>query len=214
MSYQIGFRNRFQSAHGFVAQNVVAQTTDEIGLGGKWFYRAESMSEPEKPHPGEWSLEVISPEQGVAMSRLGKPVFDVVTLSDEAGGLTYTFPLLPLLDLRRQKKIVETAPVDGNTEVVEYIGKGAWDITIRGILVDMDNHRYPIDQVDELESIFEPDRPLRVSSILLNRRSIQQLYIKDIELVSQNQFPDTQGFVMSCRMYTPVELILLDRNEL
>ena len=48
----------------------------------------------------------------------------------------------PMLSFQRDKNIIKTAVDGSDSEVVESFGCKSWEITIEGILVDMENHQY------------------------------------------------------------------------
>jgi hypothetical protein len=147
----------------------------------------------------------------------GSPFFDEVSLhyNDAAGNAkAYTIDLPPMIDLKMTKRINTTSLNEaivggksvGGGEVVESMGNQNWDITFRGLLVDMKDHKRPLDQVQKIVNVVKINDIFGVTCRYFNKVGISQLYIKDISLPPLEGFQDTQPFIIEARSYAPATL--------
>lgn len=119
----------------------------------------------------------------------------------------------PMLTFRKRKRIEVTnvdGAGDGNDvnkagEVVENYGHESWNITIQGLLIDMDNHNYPSEKVKELIGMFESDAPWIVESQLFQDHQINTIYFTEVESAGIQGFEDTWSFTLQARSIKPVE---------
>lgn len=114
----------------------------------------------------------------------GGKYFSRLTLGYE--GEEFKLPNEPLLQLGLSKTIVETPTVGKYRKgtVKEYINTEDWQVTIRGVCVDAENKdRYPAEQVDTLNKLFEINEAVDVvSNKFLAFFGIEKLVLKEIEL--------------------------------
>ncbi|OFX62698.1 MAG: hypothetical protein A2066_18875 [Bacteroidetes bacterium GWB2_41_8] len=194
------FSGRLQAAFGFVA------ATTATRLAQKAFGDVVKKS--------DLNVDVY------VMSR--EATFDEVTLY--SGSETYhfayrsmaeqyseVFATPPMLSLKRAKKLVITPIDNSDIEVVERYGTEPYEITWRGLLIDMENHEFPIDKMEALNRIFEASREWMVSSEILQKVGVLALYIRDIQIDFVEGFEDTIAYTMTTRAIRPVEL-QLDTN--
>lgn len=129
------------------------------------------------------------------------------------GSLGNIFAPPPLITYEKSK-VVEITQIDGtDAEVVERYGDGQWDILIEGILVDMENHQFPITKVKELRKFFEIQDAIEVSSELLTTGlEVQSVWFKSIRLNGVAGFPDTFYYSIPARSIVPVEFYLNDEQ--
>jgi hypothetical protein len=200
--------NRYKGSFGFIATNAVSRAG--IGMAGKFAYvRVPTMQPEQKKQQGDVKVDLYEPAEAVKMSQLGTPIFDAVEFRlDEE--YSYSFPFCPMVDLGRTKHIKTTDINDSDGEVVEMISNKPWSIRFRGLLVNMENHHYPYDQVGEINRLFELKATLKVSSQLFNELGISELYFTDLELSALEGFVDTQPFVLTARSHVATEILLLD----
>ena len=207
--YVIDLRTRFGSAFG---ESLARIAESALGFG---YQVAPNIPGPGSPLTADFIVPAPPEEEEVEyMSPIGTPIYDRFNFS--VNGLNYQFVLPPLVDLRMEKRVSVT-PVNDNDfdpenisggEVVESWGSGAWDITMRGILVDMVNHNRPLNQLKGLVEVFKENATFEVSSRLFNAVGISNMYVKTIELPGMEGFKDTQPYVITARSYVPAELIL------
>lgn len=154
-------------------------------------------------------------EEEMDKSKIGTPFFDRFIFRDTD---EYKFEIPPMVDLSKDKKIsvteINNAIVDGKEigggEVIESMGSKAWDITFRGLLIDMDNHKRPLDQMRDLHNIFKVNAVLDCKdSKLFNALGIDKLYVKRLSFPPLEGFQDTQPFIIESRQYVPATLEIL-----
>lgn len=198
--FKIDLRERFTASFGFAANNIASQVI------------RQNYSIPQ-PYIND---------EVVAQSKMGTPLFERFEFDYKASdGSTqkYIFEIPPMVDLSISKRInvttINDAEVDGEIigggEVIESWGNESWDITFRGLLVDMDNHRMPKQQIDEVVRLFKVNNVLEVrSSKLFNSVGISQIYIKSLQFNSLEGFVDTQPFTIQAKSYVPAALEITD----
>jgi len=141
------------------------------------------------PHFPEWwkknktryrlpSLKGINTKQ-----LLGAKYF--MTLKFSYKGQTFKLPNEPLISLGLQKTIVETATVGKYRKgtVKEYICTEDYNITIKGVCIDLDDPEiYPSAQVSLLNDLLEINDSVEVeSNVFLEMFGIRNIVIKDIQ---------------------------------
>lgn len=205
--YTVDLATRFGSAFGAAAERVAINL---LGLG----YNAQTIEVPSAPANAFVVNQVYEKEEPVYYSAFGTPIYDRFVFS--VNGNSYEFALPPLVDLEIEKRLAETTINDNDFvvdnvsggEVIESWGNGPWDVTLRGILVDMNNHKRPLDQVAELVTLFKENTFIEASSKLFNAVGIKSIYIKKLSLPAMEGFLDTQAYTITARSYAPAELIL------
>lgn len=203
--------SRHSKAFGFTAGNILPRAAG-IGMAGKLNYFG-TKTMPERHQPANrttGALQIIEPIKAAGVSRMGTPVFDIITLTNQDAGLSYTFDILPMVDISRAKKIVETEINGGPGEVVELISSKHWDVRLRGLLVDMQHHQFPLDQLQQLNDLFDVADTFKVESELLNAMGIMEVYFKDFAPQFLEGFRDTIGFTLTGKSHVPVEILLME----
>ncbi len=130
-------------------------------------------------------------------------------LTDGESGI---FAAAPMLKFTRDKNIV-TTPVQGSDNVVvENFGLGQWDITIEGLLVDLDEHQYPTTKVQRLRQMFEtPDLFDVLECQIMTDLGINALYFTKVENISVvEDYPDTVKYQLKAKSIEPAEFTLND----
>ncbi len=120
------------------------------------------------------------------------------------------FATPPMLSLKRAKKLVITPIDNSDIEVVERYGTEPWEIAWRGLLIDMENHEFPIDKMEALNKIFEANREWTVASEILRKVGVDSIYIKDISFDFVEGFEDTISYTMTTRAIRSLEVKLLN----
>lgn len=123
---------------------------------------------------------------------------------------TNVFATPPMLSFKRQKKLVTTTIDNSDIEVVERYGTEPYDVTWRGLLIDMVNHQFPADKMKELNDIFEYNGIWNVASEIMNKLKIEAIYIKDVNLEFVEGFEDTISYSISMRAIKPLEYQLIN----
>lgn len=179
-------------------------------------YKVDKLGRP-IPAIDRLSLPVPYQEDDVVeLSKMGTPFFDKFVFRN--GTQSYAFEIPPLVDLSREKNIsvtkISNAIVDGlelgGGEVIESMGNRAWDVTFRGLLIDMDNHKRPLNQMKALNEIVKVNDVLECrDSKVFNALGIDRIYIKRLSFPPLEGFQDTQPFVIEARSYVPATVEIL-----
>ena len=116
----------------------------------------------------------------------------------------------PMLSFKRNKNIVKTKIDGSDASVIESFGVGEWDITIDGILVDLENHQFPMQKLYELRELFEANATFEVmNSDIMGALGIEQMYFEKImELKVLESYQDTVAFKFKANSIKPVEFYL------
>lgn len=194
------FTGRFQSAFGFSTGNVSSRL-NESGFG-----------EVVKDESG-FDLAVYTLDKSTAFDEVllyrdkDEYLFAYRSISDD---YTDVFATPPMLSLKRAKKLVITPIDNSDIEVVERYGTEPWEITWRGLLIDMENHEFPIDKMEKLNDIFEVNGAWNVASEILQKLGIAAIYIKDISIDFVEGFEDTISYTLTARQIKPLEYQLIN----
>ena len=101
-----------------------------------------------------------SPLYGI--DNIGREVFCPVKIM--AGGTTYEFPYM-VIGLKSKMILKETPMVERGGSVIEEIGRGAWEISCKGFLINHENE-FPDDLLDELNSLYTYGKPISIQCAL------------------------------------------------
>jgi hypothetical protein len=121
------------------------------------------------------------------------------------------FATPPMLSLKRAKKLVVTPIDNSDIEVVERYATEPYDITWKGLLIDIDNHQFPLEKIKQLNQIFEINGIWNVASEILNACGIQALYFKDISIEGVEGYEDTASYSFATRAIKPLEYQLTNK---
>lgn len=135
---------------------------------------------------------------------LGVPVFDSFTLRYEEIEVVLG---TTVVDVTQSKRIVETSIVGQEGTVKEFIAKGDYTITIRGIVINEKN-QYPWEQLSELQRICAIDRDIEVDSEFLQLFGVFNLVIKEYNISREVGSINAQAYELTCVSDKPIELII------
>lgn len=99
-----------------------------------------------------------------------------------------------LMDFSREKDLIETETNGDDNVIVERWGTKPWEISMRGILVDVENRQYPTDQVRKLHRLFKHNDVIEVVGVLFEEKDISHIYFKDVSITPLEGFGDTVQF--------------------
>ena len=138
-----------------------------------------------------------------------KYLFDYKQLESEYATV---FATPPMITLSRDKKLVVT-PIDNSNdiEVVERYNTNPYDINMKGLIIDMEEHDFPIDKMKELNEIFEKNICWDVTCPFLNKMGIMALYIKDVSVEMVEGFADTVSYEMNAKAIKPLSYQLINQ---
>lgn len=119
----------------------------------------------------------------------------------------------PMCSFRKSKNLIITE-IDGtDAEVVERYGDKSWQIRVQGILVDMQNHQYPKQQVIRLREFFDVQAALAVEGQFFDDLNIKSIYFTDVELAGVAGFTDSIQYTLTARSIKPVEFFFVKNND-
>lgn len=116
--------------------------------------------------------------------------FGSMLLSDSGG--VFAPPLM--LFFRREKDLVETETNGEDNVIVERWGTKPWEIQMRGLLIDVENRKYPSDKIRDLHRLFKVDDKLEVIGKQFEEKDIAHIYLKEVSITPLEGFGDTVQF--------------------
>ncbi len=190
----IDIGKRLQSAFGFVSSNMSAELknkgfTKQIGTA-EVFIRDASKSFEKVLFSNDTGLELL---------------FDYNAMTDSLGNV---FAPPPMVSFSKSKRIERTILDGVQGEVVEQYGHKPWEITVQGIIIDMDNHEYPGDRIRKLVRCFDYNGIWQVESSIFQDHKIKSVYWEDISTTGVQGFEDTWQFTLKGYSIRPVEAFL------
>lgn len=214
MRYTVDLIARYKSAFSFVGGTLAGEM--EGALNGGIFKAGIAYNEAKwKAASGgnrKYDASMFAPQDWsfaeMVMKHEGRTVnFSFGNLTGETEGV---FAPPPLMRFRRTKNISVTV-VDGGdeAEIVENFGVNSWDIELNGVLVDMDEHRYPGEKVKELATFFEINDVIEVACPLLLDMGIKSIYFKEQGFEPVEGFPDTVKYTLLAKSIKPALFSLI-----
>lgn len=217
MSVNIDIAARMFAAHGFLPSGKPNRATVSAGIAGAYINNAGISIGLDRAN-----IAIISKHIGANVYS-DEHCFADLTLRNSDTGTFYEFRngILtdavsgvlappPMLTFTRDKNIITTAVDGSDAVIVESFGAKAWDITMEGILIDMQHHTYPANEMRQLREMFEANTTFEVwDSDLLADLEIEQVYIEKLsELKVLEDYPDTVKFKMTLKSIKPVEFFI------
>lgn len=130
-------------------------------------------------------------------------------LTDGENGV---FAASPMLKFTRDKHITTTVVAGSDNVVVEDFGLGQWEITVDGLLIDLDTHQYPSAKVQTFRQMFEtPDIFEVLECQPMLDLGITALYFDKVsELSVVEDYPDTVKYKLIAHSIQPPEFMISD----
>lgn len=193
------FSGRYQAAFGFIAGHISSRLIDN-GFA--------EVIQQSKPNINVYVWDKSTKFDEVLLYRDQEEyLFAFRSLAEEYSNI---FATPPMLSLKRAKKL-EVTPIDNSDiEVVERYSTEPWEITWRGLLIDMDNHEFPLEKMEKLNDIFEVNSIWNVASEILQAIKVEAIYIKDINIDFVEGYEDTISYNLTTRAIKPLEYQLLN----
>jgi hypothetical protein len=139
-------------------------------------------------------------------------VFGFASLAAESDGI---FAPPPMVSFVRAKNLGITEIDEGNGgEIVENFGTKSWDIDIKGLLIEMDEHHYPQQKVRQLARFFEINDIVSVTSPIFQDLGIDSIYFSEHRMEPLEGFPDTVRFELKAKSAMPAEFSILNDKTL
>ena len=117
------------------------------------------------------------------------------------------------LDFRREKDLVETQTNGDDNMIVERWGTKPWEITMTGLLIDVENRQYPTEQIRKLHKIFKHNNVIEVVGMLFEEKDIDTIYFKEVSIAPLEGFSDTVQFTFTASSIKEVNFSLLKPNQ-
>ncbi|GGE89431.1 hypothetical protein SAMN05443634_104107 [Chishuiella changwenlii] len=118
----------------------------------------------------------------------------------------YSPPLI--MDFSQEKSLVETEVNDDNPIIVERWGTKPWSISIKGLLIDMEEHNYPEDKINSLNKLWKNNTIIKVTGAQFLDKDIASIYFKSIDFSPLVGFQDTIQFSINATSIKPVSFTL------
>lgn len=182
-----------------------------FGVSG---YRIDEPEPPSSPLYKE--IRTVDLSEFAAYGPLGFPIYDVIRFKGgTVPGTDEIYESLdlvdyPLIQVSRQKNIVETAVAGRSGTVKELISNGDHSIQIRGILIEHDSEKVPLEKIQRLKRICDLPVAFEVESQVLNTLGIDSLVIRSYDFPPLEGFVNVQPYVLSCVSDEPVEAQILN----
>lgn len=118
-----------------------------------------------------------------------------------------------MMDFRRSKEIIATETNGDDNVIIERWNTQPWEISMKGILIDVQNRHYPSDQIRKLHQLFKINDVLEVYGVQFEEKDIDAIYLKDISITPVEGFSDTVQFSFTASSIKSVSWNLLKPNE-
>lgn len=169
----------------------------------------------EKSSPKDYSFETYPLiDSGVEYSKLVIPGLDplefTAVLHGERGNI-FAPPLL--LGFSQEKSLIETEVNDDDPIVVERWGTKPWDITINGLLIDLDHRIYPSDEIRRLNQNWKYNGVVKVVGRQFEEKDIDSIYFRSISFTVVEGYQDTVQFSINASSIKAVNFTILKPNS-
>ncbi|OWP76840.1 DUF6046 domain-containing protein [Flavobacterium oreochromis] len=118
-----------------------------------------------------------------------------------------------LIGFSQEKSLIETEVNDDDPVVIERWGTKPWDITMNGLLIDLENRIYPSDEIRRLNQNWKYNGVVKVIGKQFEERDIDSLYFKSISFTSVEGYQDTVQFTINASSIKAVNFTLLKPNS-
>lgn len=211
MRYVVDILKRFQSVYGFVGANLQ-------GLANRAVFRAGILYNDSKYTRNSNDVDY----KDLTLYEVADYTFADMTFHYEGSKLNFSFGSLlgdseniiappPMVSFKRSKNLGITVIDDGDeAEIVENFGINSWDIDIKGLLIDMDEHQYPQSKVIDLVRFFEINDVIEIVSPLFQDLGINSVYFKEQSIEPLEAFPDTVKFTLQAKSIKSAEFSILN----
>jgi hypothetical protein len=126
-------------------------------------------------------------------------------------GSIFAPPLL--IGFSQEKSLIETEVNDDDPIIIERWGTKPWDITINGILIDLNNRIYPTDEIRRLNKNWRYNGVVKVIGKQFEEKDIDSLYFRSINFTAVEGYQDTIQFTINASSIKAVNFTLLKPNS-
>lgn len=135
--------------------------------------------------------------------------FSAVLQGDQ--GSIFAPPML--ITFSQEKSLIESEVNDADPIVVERWGTKPWEISMQGVLIDLDNRIYPSDEIRRLNRNWQYNGVVKVSGRQFEERDIDTIYFKSINFTPVEGYQDTIQFTIQASSIRAVSFTLLRPNQ-
>lgn len=135
--------------------------------------------------------------------------FSAVLYGDR--GNLFAPPLL--MSFSQEKSLIETEVNDSDPIVIERWNTKPFDITINGLLIDLDNRIYPSDEIRRLNKNWKYNGIVKVIGKQFEEKDIDSMYFRSISFTPVEGYQDTIQFTMNASSIKAVNFTLLKPNS-
>lgn len=126
-------------------------------------------------------------------------------------GSLFAPPLL--MSFSQEKSLIETEVNDDDPIVIERWNTKPWDITINGLLIDLENRIYPSDEIRRLNQNWRYNGVVKVIGKQFEEKDIDTIYFKSINFTAVEGYQDTIQFTINASSIKAVNFTLLKPNR-
>ncbi len=126
-------------------------------------------------------------------------------------GSIFSPPLL--LGFSQEKSIIETEVNDDDPVVIERWGTKPWDITMNGLLIDLENRVYPSDEIRRLNKNWKYNGVVKAIGMQFEELDIDSVYFRSISFSRVEGYQDTVQFSINASSIKAVNFTLLKPNS-
>lgn len=149
-------------------------------------------------------------DSSVEYSKMVVPGLDPLEFSAVLHGDRGSLFAPPLLiGFSQEKSLIETEVNDDDPIIVERWGTKPWDITINGLLIDLDNRVYPSDEIRRLNQNWKYNGVVKVIGKQFEEKDIDSLYFRSINFTVVEGYQDTIQFSINASSIKAVNFTLL-----
>lgn len=135
--------------------------------------------------------------------------FNAVLHGDQ--GTVFAPPLL--MGFTQEKSLIETEVNDDDPIVIERWNTKPWDITINGLLIDLQNRIYPTDEIRRLNQNWKYNGVVKVVGTQFEELDIDSIYFRSISFTRVEGYADTVQFSINASSIKAVNFTLLKPNS-
>lgn len=212
MRYVTDVLKRYQSGFGFsgaAAANLEGVVNRGIFTAGIAYN--EKLLSKQQRKKRDYKVELYSNEYTFADMEL---VYGDRRLKFGFGSLVSgdgsVFAPPPLISFKRSKNVgITVIDERDEAEIVENFSINSWDIDMKGLIIDLDEHAYPQSRLKDFRKFFEINDVIEVHSALFNDLGIHSLWFKEQDVEPLPAFPDTIKYSIVAKSIKPAEFSII-----
>jgi hypothetical protein len=114
-----------------------------------------------------------------------------------------------MIGFSQEKSLIETEVNDDDPVVIERWGTKPFNITIDGLLIDLDNRIYPSDEIRRLNQNWKYNGVIEVVGRQFEELDIDTIYFRSIDFTKLEGFQDTVQFSINASSIRAVNFTLM-----